>query len=329
MRITVIGGTEFIGAAVVEELVARGHELLVIHRGRHEPADLPPAEHAHCDRNDVTSLRDALRIFRPEAVVHTCAYSRADAEAFAQALPGGARAVVLSSMDVYRAYDAAMRGEATDPVPLAETSPVREQRYPYRGKHLPGMRSGVDPETYEKLDVEDVARSLGACVLRLPVVYGERDPLRREDFILRRLRAGRRRIPFGGGTLLWSRAWVRDVAVAIRLSAENANSSGQVLNVCESKTWTMEQWAREVLRAAGSAAELVRVPDAALPPDLAISASIRQQMLCDASKARALLGWRDSDLREALAASVRWHLAHPPSDEDGDLSADDRALEQA
>jgi len=41
MRVMVLGGTRFIGAAIVEELAAHGHELLIVHRGEHEPAELP------------------------------------------------------------------------------------------------------------------------------------------------------------------------------------------------------------------------------------------------------------------------------------------------
>ena len=40
MRVMVLGGTRFIGPYVVRELVARGHELLVFHRGQSR-AELP------------------------------------------------------------------------------------------------------------------------------------------------------------------------------------------------------------------------------------------------------------------------------------------------
>ena len=36
MRVIVLGGTRFIGRATVEELVAAGHEVMVVHRGRLE-----------------------------------------------------------------------------------------------------------------------------------------------------------------------------------------------------------------------------------------------------------------------------------------------------
>lgn len=37
MRLLMLGGTEFVGRAVVESALARGWEVTVFHRGRHEP----------------------------------------------------------------------------------------------------------------------------------------------------------------------------------------------------------------------------------------------------------------------------------------------------
>jgi nucleoside-diphosphate-sugar epimerase len=328
VRVAIVGGTDFIGPAIVEELLAAGHEPAVIHRGQHEPADLPPAPHFHCDRRDAEALRRALLDARAQAVIDVCAYSRADAEALAQALPAGARAVVLSSMDVYRAFGALLRGEATDAVPLDEEAPLREAHHLYRGQRAPPLR-GVDPETYEKIDVERVVRGAGAVVLRLPVVYGPRDHLRREEILLRRVRAGRLRIPFGAGDLLFARTSVRSVAAAARLAAEARGLRGEVLNVGERRTDSMEQWARRVLALADSAAQLVRVADTKLPPDLRITGTFAQHLLVDASKARAQLGAFERDPAQALAESVRWHLQHPPADAGADFADDDAALATA
>jgi nucleoside-diphosphate-sugar epimerase len=160
------------------------------------------------------------------------------------------------------------------------------------------------------------------------MVYGERDEVRREEFILRRVRAGRSRIPFGAGNFLWSKGWVRDIAVAVRLAVETGAGAGTALDIAERRTWTIEQWARQILAAASSDAELVRVPDAVLPADLALTAALSQHILVDSGRARELLGWTDTDPYEALRASVAWHLAHPPAD-DGDHRDDDRALSAA
>ncbi|HEV2892922.1 MAG TPA: NAD-dependent epimerase/dehydratase family protein, partial [Actinomycetota bacterium] len=134
MRVMVLGGTRFIGAAVVEELDAYGHELLIVHRGEHEPAGLPEADHLHAQRQDLPHLRGAVDDFGPEAVVDNCPYSAADAETALAAVGGDVRLLVVSSMDVYRAFGAVLAGTETDPLPIDETAPVRPERYPYRGR---------------------------------------------------------------------------------------------------------------------------------------------------------------------------------------------------
>jgi nucleoside-diphosphate-sugar epimerase len=206
----------------------------------------------------------------------------------------------------------------TDAVPVDETSPVREERYPYRGQ-IEGM------DDYDKLDVEEVYLEREATVLRLPMVYGPRDGQRREEFILRRVRAGRRRIPIGSGTWLGTKGFVADVARGVRLAIESPDARGEIFNLGESRTYPVGLWARMILEAAGSDAELVTVADDKLPPDLGITGSVRQHLLVDSAKARRMLGWTDTDAREALAISVGWHMANPP-EETGEFTADDDAL---
>jgi nucleoside-diphosphate-sugar epimerase len=325
MRVMVLGGTRFIGAAVVEELVAHGHEPLVVHRGEHEPPDLAEVDHLHADRQDLPHLRGPVDDFGPEAVVDVCAYSAADAETALAAIGDDVRLLVVSSMDVYRAYGAVLAGTETDPLPVDETSPVRPERYPYRGRTL----TATDADTYEKLDVEEAYLARAATVCRLPMVYGEHDHQHREEPLLRRVRAGRDRIPAGSGTWLWTRGYVRDIAAGIRLALESDATVAEVLNLGEARTWSMGLWARHVLEAAGSEAELVRVPDVLLPDDLKVLGTFSQHLLVDSSKARDLLGWTETDPHEALRRSVAWHLANPPEGADADFSADDRALAAA
>jgi nucleoside-diphosphate-sugar epimerase len=103
-------------------------------------------------------------------------------------------------------------------------------------------------------------------------------------------------------------------------------AAGEILNLCETRTGSMGLWMRQILAAAGSTAELVRVDEALLPDDLRLTATVRQHLLVDASKARALLGWTPSDQEDSVRRSVRWHLEHPPSDPDPGFEADERAL---
>jgi nucleoside-diphosphate-sugar epimerase len=319
MRVIVLGGTRFIGRAIVEELAAAGHEILVVHRGNLEPADMPAVEHLHLERADLVAHRKELTAFRPDGAIDCRALTRADAETVLEAMPADIRLVVISSLDVYRAFGALNQDRETDPVPLDETSPVRPTRYPYRDL-MPGM------EHYDKLDVEDVYLPRGATSVRLPMVYGEHDYQLREEFILRRLRAGRDRIPFGSGSWLACRGYVRDIARGVHLVLKTPAAAGEVLNLCEDRTYSMRMWSRLILDAAGSSAELVRVADDLLPEDLKPTGTMSQHIAASAQKARSMLGWTTSDPAESLRTTVRWHLANPPANPNLDFTADDLAL---
>ena len=319
MRVVVLGGTRFIGRAIVEELASTGHDVLIVHRGVLEPADMPAVQHLHAERAELPARRSELAAFEPDAAIDCRALTKVDAQTAIDALPAGIRMLVISSIDVYRAFAALNDGRETDPVPIDETSPVRSERYPYRGK-------APDRYDYDKLDVEEIYLPRGATSLRLPMVYGPRDYQLREEFILRRVRAGRPRIPFGAGTWLACRGYVGDIARGARLALESASTAGMVLNLCEDRTYSVKKWSRMILEAAGSSAELVRVADEVLPEDLKQTGTISQHIAATARRACALLGWATSDPVETLGATVRWHLDHPPPDADSDFSADDRAL---
>lgn len=319
MRVVVLGGTRFIGRAIVEELASSGHDVLIVHRGVLEPADMPAVQHLHAERAELPARRSELAAFEPDAAIDCRALTKVDAQTAIDALPAGIKMLVISSIDVYRAFAALNDGRETDPVPIDEASPVRSERYPYRGK-APGM------DDYDKLDVEDVYLPLGATSLRLPMVYGPHDYQLREEFILRRVRAGRNRIPFGAGMWLACRAYVGDVARGARLALESSSTEGSALNLCEDRTFSMTMWSRMILEAAGSNAELVKVADELLPDDLKPTGTMTQHIAASSRRARTLLGWTTSDPAETLRSTVRWHLDNPPAAGKADFGADDLAL---
>jgi nucleoside-diphosphate-sugar epimerase len=330
MRVLVLGGTRFIGLALVEDLLAAGHEVAIVHRGEHEPPDLPTAvEHIHTARRDLLGRRAAIARFAPDAAVDLAAMTAADAEVALGALDPAVKLVAVSSIESYRAFDSIWAEVVTDAVPLAEDAPLRAGPYPNPPE---AVAAGWDyeAEAYDKLAVERLYLERGATVCRLPLVYGPRDYKRREDFVLARVRAGRTRIPVGPGTFLVSRGYAPELARGLRLAAERG-SAASVLNLAEAASPTVGLWARAILEAAGASAELVRVPEDLLPPDMGLTAEIPQPWLVDASKAARELGWVHAHWRDSVEASVRWHLAHPsPAGEATvDFSADDAALAAA
>ena len=322
MRVALLGGTVFIGRAILDALLGAGHDVVVIHRGEHEPPDLPDVRHLHCDRRRLGDIAADLVAFDPEVFVDTGAASAANTEPVIAAIPAGARPVVLSSIDVYEAYGQLHQGGHAQPMPITETSPVRSERYPYRGR-VPGM------DDYEKLDVEERYLDRGATVLRLPIVYGPHDYQRREEFILRRVRHGRDRIPIGTANGLLSRGFVHELARGVAGAVATPTVAGEVFNLCEATTTTTHGWADAILAASGREAELVRVPDDRLPADLELTAPMSQHLLVVPAKAERLLGWVHTDPASCMADSVAWHLEHPPEDDSDDFTADDEALAAA
>lgn len=326
MQILILGGTRFLGLALVQELLGAGHQVCVVHRGVHEPGGLPQVEHVHVERDALADRREDLLRFDPEVAIDLAAMTGAEAEAAVAALGPSVRLIAASSGDVYRACASVFEGRITDAVPLGEDAPLREVPTPGRELVPPGW--AYEPGSYEKLDVERAFLAAGGIICRLPMIYGERDYNRREDFILRRVRAGRKRIPVGVGSFLWSRGYAPELARGIRLAAESADA-GEIFNLAERSCAPIRLWAEQILVAAGHEAELVRVPEARLPEDLGLTGEIAQPWTLDVTKAAEQLGWVHAPWRECVNKSVRWHLDNPPPQEPGDFSADDAALAAA
>ena len=324
MRVIVLGGTRFIGRAVVDALISAGHEPLVCHRGVTEPVGLPATTHLHSDRRQLARHRDDLAAFAPDALVDCLAMTATDARLALDATPDpGLHRVVPSSQDVYRAFATVQRTvRGTDAVPISEEAPIRPDRRPYARI--------ARREDYSKLDVEEIMLAAGATVLRLPMTYGPHDYQHREDWVLSRVRAGRDRIPVGVANGLFPLALVDDVARGVVTAVENRASRGTIYNLAPARTDPVAVWMRRILSAAGSRAEPVRAPDGTpLPDDLRITEAVSQPLLISSAKARRDLGYVDTDPDVAIARSVRWHLEQPPHRDINDFSEDDRALAAA
>ncbi|RFU43025.1 NAD-dependent epimerase/dehydratase family protein [Actinomadura logoneensis] len=118
MRLLVLGGTEFVGRAVVEEGVARGWKVAVFNRGTHGVPDGVAALRG--DRTAPGGL-EALRSGEWDIVVDTWSWGPAAVRDAAELLaPRAASYVYVSSRSVYE-YPVAVG--ADESAPLVEGSP--------------------------------------------------------------------------------------------------------------------------------------------------------------------------------------------------------------
>ena len=316
MRIVVIGGTQFIGLALVRHLTERGHEVTVFHRGETEPPDLPAVAHIHGDLDHLADFSPMWTHLAPDVVVHMMLGMEAQAQEALRALRGATRRLVaISSMDVYRAHGRINRSEPgpPDPVPLTEDAPLRDHLYPYRGKvdHL---------HDYDKILVERVVLGdpvLPGTVLRLPMVHGPRDYQHWLLPYLKRMDDGRPSIVLDEdrARMRATRGYVENVAVAIALAAADARASGRIYNVGEADPLSEAEWVRSIGQAAGWTGEVLVVPRDQLPDTLRWDGDARQDFVADTTPIRAELGYCESVPRtEALRQTVVWERANPPAE---------------
>jgi nucleoside-diphosphate-sugar epimerase len=293
MRIAFIGGTLFIGHAAAALLVRRGHQVSLLHRGKH-PAEVLGARSLRTDRADPHDLIRALREARPDVVIDTRALTRPDAETTALALKIlELPVVVLSSQDVYAQYGRVLGHPAPEPeARISEQSPLTVP-YPYRGiaEHEGG-------EDYDKKQVESVFREAqgeglpGLTLLRLPATYGVRDPKRRFGAIVDRLDRGERAIPHqGGAQFRWTHADVRDVGHAIALAAERMERGARVYNVGERDVPTMKERVEAIAQAIGVTVDWVETDP--LPDAFFELGRIANDVVVDSSKIRRELGFSE------------------------------------
>jgi nucleoside-diphosphate-sugar epimerase len=333
MRILIIGGTRFIGPHVVRRLCASGHEIALFHRGQTQADLAAGVRHILGDRRHLVDFRGEFEHFAPQVVLDMIPADEHDARDVVRTFKGIAgRVVAISSQDVYRAYGVLIGIEPgpIEPVPLAEDAPLRQKRYPYRDRAKGPQDRSYE---YEKIWVESVIMGdpgLPGTILRLPMVYGPRDPQHRTFEYLKRMDDGRPAIVLGEGMARWrwTKGYVENVAAAIALAVSNDRAAGRVYNVGEGATLAEVEWVRAIGEAAGWKGQVVVVPDDRLPGHLATGIRTDQHLVTDATRIREELGYAEPVSREgALRRTVAWERAHPP--EQPDPQAFDYAAEDA
>ena len=174
MRLLLLGGPRFLGRAVADAALGRGHELTLFNRGRTNPDLYPEVERLTGDRTeDLTAL--AGRAW--DAVIDTCGFLPDVVRASAEALAGSGRYCFVSSISVYADFGS----------PVDESSPVADLG------DLP--RDEMTNESYGALKAlcEDSVREVfeeRALVVRPGLIVGPYDPTGRFTYWPHRVARG-------------------------------------------------------------------------------------------------------------------------------------------
>jgi nucleoside-diphosphate-sugar epimerase len=175
VRTLVLGGTRFLGRAIVDVALGRGHNPTLFNRSLSNPDLFPDVERIVGDRSgDLSSLGGR----RWDAVIDVAAYFPADVRRSVEALQDSAdRYVFVSSVSVYRDQS----------VPPVEEAAVLELRA--------GDADDPGPETYgaRKADCERIVEGAfgeRAFVVRPGLIVGPHDPTGRFTYWPHRIAHG-------------------------------------------------------------------------------------------------------------------------------------------
>jgi nucleoside-diphosphate-sugar epimerase len=316
MRVLAIGGTGFIGRFAVPALQGLGHDVTVFHRGQ---SDVAGARTIRGDRRQFARHAGALRDARPDVVIDFVISNQCQAEELVECFPR-THLLMLSSCDVYRAAGILHGTEPGEPdnTLIAEDSALRTKLHPYPPAAMQAIRA-VYPwleDDYDKIPAERVVRAAGGTVLRLPMIYGPGDPLRRSFPVLKRIADGRRVILLDQATAQWRgiRGYVEDIAWAVVLAATDPRAAGRVYNVGDPENFTELEWRLQIAKAAGWSGEFRVLTDDQIPVHLKARGNLQQHWSADSSRIRRELGYCERRARvEALRRTVEWERANPPA----------------
>jgi 2'-hydroxyisoflavone reductase len=246
-RALVIGGTLFIGRALVDQLLERGDDVVIMHRGRGTPFGDRVGE-IRCDRNDVTAVRKSLKGRRFD-VVYDNVYdwergTSADqvTAAVIAAAEGLSRYVFTSSVAVYPPG-----GEYDERAPLVPSN-------------FPNPYAAQKADSERALFELHRTRGIPVTTLRPAFIYGPHNPFDREAFFWDRLLAGRPIIipEDGRRTMQW--VHVRDVASAAVLAATKDVAIGHAYNLASYPPITQIEFVQLLARIAQREPHFVHIP---------------------------------------------------------------------
>ena len=292
MRTLVLGGTSFVGRAVVADAVASGHDVTLFSRGRTGSELFPELERRRGDREsgDYAALLEG----RWDAVVDVSGYVPRHVQQAADALGDRVgRYLFISTGSVYDVDRAPESGLAEDAARLPAERGTEE----------------ITGETYGRLKVaceDDVLARYGerATLVRPGIVAGPHDPTDRFTWWVRRAaRGGRMAVP-GRTDQPVQVVDSRDLArLVVRLLDDDRPGTYNAVGPAEPVT--LEQLARTCAAAAGAEVEVVPVPvEAGFP---LVLAEPRHDALFRRSAAAAhAAGMPATPLQDTAAAVLAW-----------------------
>lgn len=315
----VIGGTRFIGRHTITDLLTNDYEVAMLNRGTHENpfAGDDRVTHVEGDRKSERDLRTAKLSVEPDIVIDCIAYHPADVETATDVFADVDGYVYISSGDSYAAEEIPKREGETPLHPCTSEQATDDGDDTYGNRKAEG----------DRVVFAAAEEGVNAAAVRPCIVYGPHDYTERLDYWIDRVLNYDCVVVPGDGQNLWHRAYVEDVASALRIVAEHGEP-GAAYNVGDRRALTLEETLETIADAADVDCEVVPASADALaagglePDDFVL---YREYPHLLDTCALADLGWESTPVDEAMAQTVTEHLE---SDRDGSEWGPGRASEE-
>jgi len=244
MRVLIIGGSMFLGRAMVTEALRRGDEVTTFNRGKSRP-DLDGAEAVHGNREIAEDLRRLVDGREWDAVIDVCGFVPKTVMASARYLSGHAE---------HYTFISTIRAHADWPARVVdETSPLHECRPDAEDGEYEVLKAGCGRAVEQFFDG-------GALIIEPGVIIGPHEHVGRLPWWLTRIAAGGRVLAPGDPGRELQLIDARDIA-AFTLAQAARGTTGRFVTSGPPGTATFGSWLGACVAVTGSAAELIWVPD--------------------------------------------------------------------
>lgn len=312
MEVLLIGGSGFMGRHVARALIAAGHKVTVLSRGRRDaPAGTVILA---ADRGNSGSLAAALENRRFDVTIDFLLYDAADLERLLL-VPYAAlgRYFMISSGQVY------LVTQGGDPPYLEEDAERTVSAEPRAGTRDHDEWSyGLGKRRAERaLLALRGTHGVRGVALRLPIVQGEEDGSLRLWAYLERMLDGAPLVLPDGGKRLTRFLYVGDLAGTLARLAEAPTPRTATYNLAQPDVVTLREFLERVAHAAKLEPRFVDASwddcrAAGLDESFSPYAGAWTSVL-DPSRAAAEWGFLGTRLEDYLPQVVQWHLEHRPA----------------
>ncbi len=297
----VIGGTRFIGRHTVSDLLEHGYDVAMVNRGTHENpfADDDRVSHIEGDRTNERDLEAARLAADPDLVIDCVAYHPADVATATAVFADVDSYVYISSGSSYAAEHVPKREGETPLEPCTPEQATDDTSDTYGNRKAEG-----DREVFAA-----AADGVNAMAVRPCIVYGPYDYTERLDYWIDRVLTHDRVVVPGDGQHLWHRAYVEDVASALRIVGERGEP-GAAYNVGDRRALTLAETLETIADVADTNCTVVPASEDALAAGGLTADDFvlyREYPHLLDTCALADLGWESTPVEEAMERTVSDH----------------------